>query len=148
MNRKELKYAVSDKLREQILLIRNQIGSLSTDAQNDAKSSAGDKHETGLAMMHIEQEKLNLKLSELIQLQNILQKLPEEKISDKVVLGAIVKTKKAIFYVSIAMPAVLHKNQTIICISPSAPLMQLLLNRKVGEEIAFNNISYEIVEIL
>jgi hypothetical protein len=33
---------------------------------NDAKGSAGDKHETALSMMHIEQEKLNYKLREVV----------------------------------------------------------------------------------
>lgn len=62
MDRKELKQLVLDTLNNQIEAIQNQILSLSEDAQNDAKSSAGDKHETGLAMMHLEQEKLNAKL--------------------------------------------------------------------------------------
>jgi hypothetical protein len=35
---------------------------LTEDSKNDAKGSAGDKHETALSMMHIEQEKLNYKL--------------------------------------------------------------------------------------
>ena len=38
-----------------------QIQGLTIDAQNDAKGSAGDKHEVGLAMMHLEQEKLDRK---------------------------------------------------------------------------------------
>jgi hypothetical protein len=39
---------------------------LTEDSKNDAKGSAGDKHETALSMMmHIEQEKLNYKLREL-----------------------------------------------------------------------------------
>ena len=32
------------------------ISDLAQDAQNDAKGSAGDKHETALSMMHLEQE--------------------------------------------------------------------------------------------
>jgi hypothetical protein len=39
---------------------------LQEDSKNDAKGSAGDKHETALSMMHIEQEKLNYKLREVV----------------------------------------------------------------------------------
>ena len=38
---------------------RDMITALTEDSKNDAKGSAGDKHETALSMMHIEQEKLN-----------------------------------------------------------------------------------------
>lgn len=70
MNRKELKQQMLTALKCQIVDIQNQIAALAEDAQNDAKSSAGDKHETGLAMMHLEQEKLNSKLSQLLQLEH------------------------------------------------------------------------------
>ena len=101
MDRKELKQLVLDTLNNQIETIQNQISALSQDAQNDAKSSAGDKHETGLAMMHLEQEKLNAKLIELLAMQQIALKLSEIKKVEKVVLGSIVKTNKAVYlYIS------------------------------------------------
>jgi hypothetical protein len=43
---------------------------LTEDSKNDAKGSAGDKHETALSMMHIEQEKLNYKLRKWLQKQS------------------------------------------------------------------------------
>lgn len=147
MERKQVKEAVLAQLQKQITSIKEQIASLTEDAQNDAKSSAGDKHETGLAMMHLEQEKLSAKLRDLVQFEVIVLKLPEEKQTDKVTLGSIVKTNKGIFYVCIAIPALKVQNETIICISPSAPLMQFLLNKTNGDEITFNSITYKILEI-
>ena len=148
MNRKEVKQKVIDYLSNQIQVIENQINNLSSDAQNDAKSSAGDKHETSLAMMHLEQEKLNAKLSELINTLQQAQKLPEEKQVNKTTVGSIVKTDKATFYVSVAIPALKVQNQTVVCISPLAPLMQILQNSKEGDELVFNKISYQIQQIL
>ena len=147
MDRKELKQLVLNTLNNQIENLQNVISSLSEDAQNDAKSSAGDKHETGLAMMHLEQEKLNAKLTEFIEMQQIALKLSEIKIVDKVVLGTIVKTNKAIFYVSVPIQPVNYKNTQVFCVSVHAPLIQHLLNKEVGEEVTFNNISYKILEI-
>jgi len=147
MNRKEVKQLVANYLQNQIQNIQNQIADLTIDAQNDAKSSAGDKHETGLAMMHLEQEKLSAKLRDLLQFETILLKLPEEKQTDKVTTGSIVKTNKGIFYVSIAIPALKVQNQIVVCISPSAPVMKLLLNKTSEDEITFNSITYKILEI-
>ncbi|MEG0916664.1 MAG: hypothetical protein RSF68_06610 [Myroides sp.] len=147
MDRKELKQLVLDTLNNQIEVIQNQISSLSEDAQNDAKSSAGDKHETGLAMMHLEQEKLNTKLVEFLDMQQIALKLSEKKTVKKVVLGSIVKTNKAVFYLSVPIQPVTYKNTPVFCVSVHAPLIQHLLNKEVGAEVTFNNISYRILEI-
>lgn len=147
MDRKELKQLVLNTLNNQIEVIQNQILSLSEDAQNDAKSSAGDKHETGLAMMHLEQEKLNAKLTEFLDMQQIALKLSEKRTVDKVVLGSIVKTNKAVFYLSVPIQQVNYKNMQVFCVSIHAPLIQHLLNKEVGAEVTFNNISHRIVEI-
>lgn len=147
MNRKELKQFVLSKLNVQIEQLQNQITDLTQDAQNDAKSSAGDKHETGLAMMHIEQEKRSHKLSQLIQLKQLAAQLPEEKLHNKIAIGSIVRTNQAIFYLSIPLPQFTYQNKTVYCISAQAPLTQLLLNQHVGSKITFNKITYEILEI-
>ena len=148
MTRVDVKLALLQQLTNQIETLQNQIADLTIDAQNDAKSSAGDKHETGLAMMHLEQEKLNAKLTDLINHKKLVQKLPENEVTTKIGLGSLVKTDKAMFYVSIAFLAFKVQNQMVMFISSSAPLMQVLLNKEVGTEVVFNNISYKILEIL
>ena len=62
-------------LQDKIDVFRDMIFGLTNDAQNDAKGSAGDKHETTLSMMHIEQEKLNHKLKEILNQRAILDKI-------------------------------------------------------------------------
>ena len=57
-------------VQDRIDVFRDMITALAEDAQNDAKGSAGDKHETALSMMHLEQEKLNLKLKEVLEQKN------------------------------------------------------------------------------
>ncbi len=51
-------------LQDKIDVYQDMIAGLALDAQNDAKGSAGDKHETALSMMHLEQEKITQKLKE------------------------------------------------------------------------------------
>jgi predicted RNA methylase len=52
-------------VQDRIDVFRDMIAALTEDSKND-KGSAGDKHETALSMMHIEQEKLNYKLREVV----------------------------------------------------------------------------------
>ena len=59
--KQKIKSHYQNLLSEKINELRFMISDLTQDAQNDAKGSAGDKHETALSMMHLEQEKLNQK---------------------------------------------------------------------------------------
>ena len=72
-------------LQDKIDIYQDLILSLTEDAQNDAKSSAGDKHETTLSKLHIEQEKIANKLKEAIEQQAILSKLEISHVSNNVV---------------------------------------------------------------
>ena len=62
-------------VQDKIDVFKDMIVALTEDSKNDAKGSAGDKHETALSMMHIEQEKINKKLAEILEQRNILNKL-------------------------------------------------------------------------
>jgi hypothetical protein len=58
-------------VQDRIDVFRDMIAALTEDSKNDAKGSAGDKHETALSMMHIEQEKLNYKLRKWLPKSNL-----------------------------------------------------------------------------
>ena len=51
-------------VQDRIDVFRDMIAALTEDSKNDAKGSAGDKHETGRAMIQLEREKLGIQLAE------------------------------------------------------------------------------------
>ena len=53
-------------------------------ANEEDKSSVGDKYETGRAMMQIERDKAAQQLDEALKLKNIIDQLPMEKESEKI----------------------------------------------------------------
>ena len=105
-------------LQDKIDIYQDLINSLTEDAQNDAKSSAGDKHETTLSKLHIEQEKIANKLKEAIEQQVILSKLDIEQISNKVILGSVVVTNHLTVFISTALPKITIDNRIVFAISP------------------------------
>lgn len=123
------------------------ISDLAQDAQNDAKGSAGDKHETALSMMHLEQEKLNQKLAEIIAQKNVVDKIDADAIHTKVALGSLVHTNEMLFYVSTALPKIQLENKMIIAVSPQSPLGSQLLGKSVGDVIAINTNRFQIKTI-
>ncbi|MEY4433193.1 MAG: hypothetical protein RLZZ44_1327, partial [Bacteroidota bacterium] len=62
-------------VQDRIDFFQDMIVALTEDSKNDAKGSAGDKHETALSMMHIEQEKINHKLAEVLDQKAVLDKI-------------------------------------------------------------------------
>lgn len=129
-------------VNDRVDVFQDMILALTEDSKNDAKGSAGDKHETALSMMHIEQEKLNRKLAEVLSQKIILDKIEVNQNSIKVALGSLVKTNNLTVYVSIALPKLIIDEQTIFAISPQSPLGLKLLGNEVGFEFEINSTKY------
>lgn len=134
-------------LQDKIDIYQDLIASLTEDAQNDAKSSAGDKHETTLSKLHIEQEKIANKLKEALEQKAILSKLDITQVSNKVVLGSLVKTNHLTVLVSTALPKITVDNQAVFAISPQSPLGLQLMGKSIDDEFLVNNVTYQIVTI-
>jgi hypothetical protein len=78
------------QVQDKIDVFRDMILALTEDSKNDAKGSAGDKHETALSMMHLEQEKLNYKLKEVLIQKAILDKIDGSLTHSTIALGSLV----------------------------------------------------------
>ena len=136
------------RIQDKIDAFQDMISALSEDSKNDAKSSAGDKHETALSMMHIEQEKLNYKLQDHLNDRNNFYKIDFTKHSNKVQIGSLVLANSSYFLIAMALPKLVVQGATIFGISLESPLAQELLGKQVGDSFKINNILYEVIEII
>ena len=134
---------VNDKLDA----FRDMIAALTEGAANDAKGSAGDKHETALSMMHIEQEKLNRKISEFQEQKTILEKINPEAVTDRVALGSLVKANNMYLFVSAALPKITVNGTTVIALSPQSPLGTKMMGMRAEGTFDINGTKYLIQEI-
>ena len=135
-------------VQDRIDVFRDMIVSLTEDSKNDAKGSAGDKHETALSMMHIEQEKINRKLREVLDQKTVLSKIDATTTAETIILGSLVKANGIYLYLSVALPKVSLEGINIIALSPQSPLGNKLLGMKVGYSFEINTTKYSIQEIL
>jgi len=133
---------------DRIDAFRDMIAALTEDASNDAKGSAGDKHETALSMMHLEQEKLNHKMGEFIAHKNVLDKINPEAITAKVALGSLVKANSMYLFVSAALPKIMVDDITVIALSPQSPLGTKLMGMEAGGEFEISGTKYIIEKIV
>jgi transcription elongation GreA/GreB family factor len=134
-------------IQEKIETLQKMISDLTIDAQNDAKGSAGDKHETALAMMHLEQEKLNQKLKEVLEQKAILDKIDGSQKHQVVALGSLVQANTAFFFVSAALPKITIENQDVFALSPQSPLGTMLMGNKIEFQFEINTTKYIIQSV-
>ena len=135
------------QVQDKIDVFRDMIAALTQDSKNDAKGSAGDKHETALSMMHLEQEKLNYKLKEILDQKAILDKIDSSLSHATITLGSLVQANGIYLYLSLALPKITIDQVNIIALSPQSPLREKLMRNKVGFEFKINTTKYLIQSI-
>ncbi len=135
------------KVEDKISLLKKSYDELTESAANETKSTAGDKHETALAMLQIEQENMGRQLKEAINQKSILEKIDPTLHTIETVKGSIVNTNKGIFFMSIGLGKILVDDKTVIALSPESPLGLQLMHKKPGDEFSFNNTSYVIEKV-
>lgn len=116
-------------------------------ANNETKSSAGDKHETGRAMMQFEQEKLSQQLLEVEKMKDQLAKINFEIVSETIRMGSLVVTNKGNYFLAVALSKIEIEKQTVFIISHQAPLATHLLGKKLNDTFVFNQQSFQILGI-
>jgi len=115
---------------------------------SETKSSAGDKHETGRAMLQLEMEKTGQQLKEVHTMQEILARVNLNEFSELIRLGSIVKTNSAVYFIAISAGKILFEDKEYYAISSSSPIGKMLLGRRTDEKISFNGKEILIKKVL
>jgi transcription elongation GreA/GreB family factor len=141
LKHKILRYYLQ-QVEDKLDAFRDMITALTEGAANDAKGSAGDKHETALSMMHLEQEKLNHKIAEFLEQKGILEKINPDAVTTKVALGSLVKANGLYLFVSSALPKISIEGISVIALSPQSPLGNKMMGMGVGDTFEVNGTKY------
>ena len=134
-------------VEERLGRILAQIKELETALTSETKSSAGDKHETGRAMIQLEREKLGQQLSELEKTQQLLSKVPKDRNSQLVGLGNLVITDSFIYYIAISAGEFKNSTNSVYCISAATPIGKLIYGKSIGDTFHFNGKTSTILTI-
>jgi hypothetical protein len=128
--------------------IENVISSNQKALQSETKSSAGDKHETGRAMLQLEMEKAGQQLAGITQMKVVLSKIDILKTSKNACLGSVIITAKVSYFLSISAGQLVVADKSYFAISVSSPMGKLLLGKQEKEVISFNGKTIEIIGIV
>ena len=134
-------------LEQNIAETEQAIASAKESRDNESKSSAGDKYETGRAMMQIELEnngrqleKSRLAKQELLQ----LDLLETHSVAGP---GSLVYTNEGTYFISIGFGKLELEEQPYYAISLASPIGQALKQAKVGDRVSFQGKVLEVLHI-
>ena len=122
-----------------------EIASIKDSRNNDTKSSAGDKFETGRSMMQMEMDKLESQLDKRNRMKNDLEGIEVHQITKSIALGSLVFTDQENYFLIIAFGKVITPEITAYSISLASPVGKALLGKKVNDEITVNGRKINIV---
>jgi hypothetical protein len=131
-----------------IIQTEASIKDLRQEAQLHAKSSAGDKYETGRAMADLEIEKYQKSLNNLLQMSVILNRIDATTHQEEMAHGALICTDKVLIYLAVALGKINVDGQNVLVISLEAPLYNVLKNAPIGSKAVFNGQVYNIKNIV
>ncbi len=134
-------------INSKVLELQQVLADLKESGSNETKSTAGDKHETALAMLQIEQANKRAQLEEILIQKTALEKINPAISANIIVNGSLIKTNRGWLYMSVALGKATVDNVPVIALSPQSPLGQKLMGSKVNDVAGINTIEYVVESI-
>lgn len=138
--------AVLDVLSKRIASTVSNLRGLTESRNTASKSTAGDKHETGRAMMESEIQRAEQQLQKAKLLRNEIKNV-SWSIHNSIQPGAWVQTNHGEFLMSVGLGKIEVDGVFCFVLSGASPLGQALHGVQVGEVVSFQDRDYHILAI-
>jgi transcription elongation GreA/GreB family factor len=125
-----------------------QLQDLKEDLQGESKSSAGDKHETGRAMVQLEMEKLADQRKDLQLMLDKWSQIDFSKDGKRIEIGSLVITDSGSFLIAIALGSIEFDKKAVVVLSPQSPLGIKLMGKKPEDLVEVNGRKFTISAVL
>ena len=145
MNKSEILKIIHQKLSEKINHLENLIAETRA-ANNETKSSMGDKYETSREMVQQEINNLQIQLNENIRVKNSLKSISTNP-HQNVGLGSLVETDKGFFYIAVSLGMMDFEQKKIFLISSESPLAKAMNGKTENEVFSMNGTQQKIIKI-
>ena len=126
-----------DQLDHKIAVTQQAIKGAMESRDSNTKSSAGDKYETGRAMMQQELDKLEFQLNQTLQLKQVLSGISTEKKFERVEQGSLVFTNQGVYFMAFGFGKLEITGVLYYIVSLVSPIGQALGGKRIGDMILF-----------
>jgi hypothetical protein len=117
-------------------------------ANDQSKSSAGDKYETSRSMGQLDRN-MHAKQYEQIRLEKtVLERITTSASASRGAVGSLIATTAGWFFISVSLGVLKFEDETVIAVSSSSPVGLSLLGKAEGEKFRFQNKEQQILRLL
>jgi transcription elongation GreA/GreB family factor len=121
---------------QKIERIKAELDDLNDGNAQNSKSTAGDKHDTERAMVHLE-----------YAIRNDLEQIKADSVNSVISNGSLVETSRGVFLIGAACGNVSLGSTSVFCISAHSPLAIELNSKSVGDVAEVNGNDFLIKSI-
>jgi len=142
-----LKQIGLDLIGERIKAAKAAIEQAQQAANQEEKSSAGDKYETGRAMGHLQKDMHARQLSEQEKEWATLLSVPVDALYRDVRAGVFIRSEEIGFFMAAGLGRQTIDGISVFFLSPQAPLAKILEGKKAGDHFSFNGKDRHITDL-
>ncbi len=146
LKKKEVVEALFKELETKEKQLHSEWKDLQNALGSETKSTAGDKHETGRAMTHLELERVGKNLHQLREQKEHLQKTDFNKVDGHTISnGCLIRTDRGYYLLAISFGPLQLKGETCFVLSPLSPVGRMLPGSSRGEVITYRDLQFKIL---
>ncbi|MGL6267604.1 MAG: hypothetical protein ACRC2O_06740 [Chitinophagaceae bacterium] len=143
----QLKEYCRQMILERMESFRHAMNKSQESANEETKSSAGDKYETSRAMGHLEKDMYARQLAETRKEMASLMLIDCSQVYQSILPGSFVRMVNSSYFILAGMGKIEFKGEQIYVISHMAPVAQSLSGKKKDDIVSINNIIHQIKEV-
>ncbi len=146
MDKEKIKQACLNIVDKKLENIQKTLDNYKIDLLSEAKSSAGDKHETGRAMLQLEMEKLGQQYQTVLTQKNTIAKI--NNLTTKVVgVGSLVSVNGNCYFLASSIGRLMVDGVVVMVLSINSPIGKQLLGKKGGDHFWFNEREFVVDQV-
>lgn len=140
----KLNAAIDHKIND----IKTSLEQVKEARDNETKSSAGDKYETGRAMAQIEMDKYQNQLDMALKMKKALAQIEPNRKSMHGEFGSLVLSNHGNYFISVGLGEIEVNAEKYFAISLASPIGKLCEGKSAGDTFVFRGKTVKIVEIV
>lgn len=117
-------------------------------ANEQGKSSMGDKYETSRSMGQLDRNMYAKQYETARQERLVLERISETEVLTRGAVGTLLETTAGKFIIAVSIGKLSIEGETVVAISPSSPVGAVLLGKAAGEPFTFMGKEHRILSII
>lgn len=137
MDKPALLAHIKSLLDERMMTAWNAMEAAQDSANDQGKSTVGDKYETSRSMGQLDRNMHARQYEQARQERLILEKINEAENPARSAVGTLLETSAGLFLIAVSLGPVVWEEEKIMVVSSSSPVGASLLGKKAGDSFLF-----------